>query len=118
MFDKPPEVSGIEFFFNTVVQRSSALLISKVHVSTFEREELGRFESFPAPASEKRCVSNDDVNLCARTNQDIQNVEVFPPAGGKQTSSGRFVNLRSAFQQELHQRQISCAGYSKKQNRT
>jgi hypothetical protein len=63
---EPLQQRRVEFLLNAVPQSRSTLAILKVDVGSMQREELGRFESLPAPGCEKRRDSYDNVDISTR----------------------------------------------------
>lgn len=86
---QPLEQHWIEFLLDSVVQGCLAFAVLVVHVGALERKEFGRFESLPAPAGQERRASlRNNIDWRPRTDQDVEEFRVIPPAGSKQAGRG------------------------------
>src|SRR6186997_547558 len=94
------------------MERRAAAFVLHVDVGALERERLRGFELLPAPAGEEGRFAGGNVNLGAAIDQHVENVDVFPPAGGIET-----IRPGAAFQQPLHYRGIAAFGGGKPDRR-
>jgi len=73
------------------------------------RKKSRRLEFLPHPRGEKRRHADDNVDLRAGFDEQIENANVVVPCGGEQSAAGGILHLRAAFEQQLDKRGISPA---------
>src|SRR5262249_42858181 len=114
---EPRQQGGLEFLLDSVVQGRLSLRVLVVYIRTSGRKVLGRVELLPTPAGEKWRNSHDGIDPGARIDQQLQILDVVPPAGRKQPTPGCGCGLCAAFDQQLDQGWISASGHRKEEGR-
>ena len=110
MVDKPCQLRRIEFLLDAVVQRRPTWLrIQEVHIGASLRKKPRSLEFLPHPRGEKRRHADDDVDLRAGFDEQIEIADVVVPRGGEQSAAGGVLHLGAACEQQLDERCVSPA---------
>ena len=88
LFDEPREQRWIELLSIPWWQRRLALRVLEV-TSTPLRTRISRHQTAPTPTTQGMAFADDGDVVGAGFEEDLENVEVLPPARGKEPRPGR-----------------------------